>query len=70
MSRKGGKIENTENYTGEKNGHSKLNWEKVNYIRQNYKKGVVKMDDLASQMGVTRGCISHVIRRRVWNDGN
>ena len=54
-------------HKGEINPRSKLNWDKVDYIRQNID---VSTNDLATELNVTAACISLVKHNKSWKIEN
>lgn len=53
-------------YAGENNNASKLTWEQVHYIRNNYQKRKNKQKHFADLFGVSRPCISYIIQKKTW----
>lgn len=49
---------------GETNGQSKLNEEKVLFIRRNV--GKLSQTEIASKLGVSRRTVGHVINKKTW----
>lgn len=52
---------------GEKNGRAVLTDKIVRTIRRRYASGSCTQNELADAYGITRGRISHIVRRRGWN---
>jgi hypothetical protein len=51
---------------GETHGQSKLTWEKVAQIRQRYAAGGITLLALATEYGVNKNSVWHVVHRLTW----
>lgn len=57
--------------TGEKCAASKLTWNIVNSIREEYKNNPdILYEEIAKKYDITRSCVSSIIRNRSWKDDN
>ena len=61
------KKEHMQYHKGEINPQSKLDWSKVDYIRENI---LVSTNDLAEELGVSAACISLVKHNKAWKIEN
>lgn len=52
---------------GERHSRSKLTWEQVQKIRQEYTRGVLSQNGLAVRYGVSRSAIEAIVQNRTWN---
>lgn len=51
---------------GENNANSKLNWEKVNIIREMYATGNFLYKELGEQFGISGEQVSNIVREKSW----
>ena len=56
------------NFKGENNNHSKLSWEAVRYIRENYKKGETTHSQLAALFRVSRKNVGEILAGKTWKE--
>lgn len=54
-------------FYGERHSQAKLNWQKVNEIRNKHVKNVYGIGSLAKEYGVSKGCIQAILERITWN---
>jgi hypothetical protein len=53
-------------YVGESNPKAKLNWEKVNKIRELYASGSHLQREIAEMFEVSDSCIMYILTNRSW----
>lgn len=52
---------------GEQHYFAKLTIAKANAIRSRYKRGVIRMKDLAKEYGVSITTVDYILKRKIWN---
>lgn len=55
-------------YIGENAANVKLTWKKVYEIRERYAAGDITQHQLASEYGITRGNVGHIINNKIWRE--
>lgn len=58
-------LQRTGHYVGENAPTAKLTWDQVRQIRKRYAAGETR-SSIASDYGVTRGCIGHIVINQTW----
>ena len=59
---------NHADFSGDKNGRARLNWEKVREIRKKYKKNDYTLLMLAEEYSIGISTVSHIIKNETWKE--
>lgn len=60
--------ENHADFSGDKNGRAKLNWDIVREIRKLYKKNTYGLKKIANQFNIGITTVSHIIKNETWKE--